>query len=93
MSDDKTILDDLEYLAVTTPNATCPMCQNKAWAFPRDSILAPRTAYVSYGDSDPESGEKIQLPAIPLTCTKCGYMRLHDRGMIRKIMNKAGKNV
>lgn len=82
----KPTLAELAYVGDVAPNAECPFCQNRSWAYLQSADGSPWSSSLGYE----RDGQKSIVPAIPLTCEKCGFVRFHDLAMIRVKMREAG---
>lgn len=69
----------LEYIGDVTANAKCPFCGGLAWAYTQDEDGSVRRSLISYA----KKPILTVLPAIPLTCETCGFIRHHDLAMIK----------
>ena len=82
-SDDE-LRDALAYIAETTPNAACPMCANRTWAFDNDKAkknTVPRVTYTPFTNRA-FFGAAPAIPTISLTCENCGFIREHSLPMV-----------
>lgn len=84
----KPTLTELGYIAEVTANAECPFCRNTEWAY---AANADGTPWHSLGNFM-RDGKVIALPAITLSCKKCGLIRHHDLAMVRVNMQEGGNN-
>jgi len=73
------IWEALEYIGATTANAECPFCKNKTWAYAKRDDGIPRAALLEYTKGQ----DTVKIPSLPLTCEKCGFVRLHDLAMVK----------
>mgnify|MGYP006983099639 CR=1 FL=1 len=83
----KPSLKEIAYVGDVTANATCPFCQNMRWSYAVNEDGTPWHSLVSYV----RDGRAISLPAIVLTCDRCGFVRHHDLAMVR-LRNAEGRN-
>jgi predicted RNA-binding Zn-ribbon protein involved in translation (DUF1610 family) len=80
----------LAYVAEQTPNAGCPMCGNKTWAFDNEKakkITVPRVTYTPFTNRA-FFGAAPAIPTISLTCENCGFIRGHSIPMVLSKINK-----
>lgn len=85
---DKLLWEALEYIGRKTQNVSCPFCGNKTWVYAKRDDGQPRAALLTYTKTD----DPVIIPAIPLTCDNCGFVRNHDIAMISTKLDEESVN-
>jgi C4-type Zn-finger protein len=57
----------------------CPSCGHKEWAFLERPVELPAAGGVPEG-----------FQALPLTCKRCGFIRLHAASILDRYIDRAG---
>lgn len=84
----KPTLTELGYVGDVTAKAECPFCKNQTWAYLQNSGGSPWSVPIEYE----RNGSRSAVPAIPLVCEKCGFVRFHDLAMVRVKMREAASD-
>jgi hypothetical protein len=84
------LLDSLEYIDTQAAVVLCPVCRNDGWLAETntDSVweISQPSLAPTYVMKDPRGyfGAAPAIPALTLTCTKCGFMRWHNLSFIQE---------
>lgn len=78
---DQQLKDALHKLAMKTGEAACPFCGNTLWAYesarPGQIGAVPEVAHVMM-TNHAIFGPAPSIPGITLTCSECGFVRVHS---------------
>jgi hypothetical protein len=65
---------------------TCSSCGETAWVEPDNTVLLQNV------DPDKPTTHGVGIPAFPLVCGNCGYVRLHSVRLLEKKLDSEGHN-